>query len=61
MKRNRRRVPRFLAVLLLAASTPFTMGGCPEFQDEVVSAFESASQSIMAAAVTLFFDRYRPN
>lgn len=61
MNRYRRRVPSLLAVLLLSASTPFTMGGCPEFQDEVATAFESATQSIMSAAVTLFFDRYRPN
>jgi hypothetical protein len=37
------------------------MGGCPEFQDEVASAFESATQSILAAAVTLYFDQYRAN
>ena len=61
MNRNRLRAPRFLAVLLLAASAPFAMGGCPEFQDEVATAFESATQSILAAAVTLYFDQYRSN
>lgn len=61
MIRNRCRASRVLAVLLLVASTPFTMGGCTEFQDEVASAFESATQSILAAAVTMFFDQYRSN
>lgn len=41
----------------------FTAGGCGgrEFQTSVVSAVETATQSIVAAVVTLYFDQYRPN
>lgn len=41
----------------------FTTGGCGgrEFQTSVVSAVETATQSIVAAVVTLYFDQYRPN
>lgn len=61
MKRNRRRTSRVLAILLLSASTPFSMGGCPELQDEIVAAFETATQSIFAAAITAYFEQYRAN
>jgi hypothetical protein len=50
-----------MSVLFLFVVTPLLMGGCPDFQDEAVSAVETATQSIITAAVTLFFDQYRSN
>jgi hypothetical protein len=61
MRQRTRRVPRAMSVLLLFVVTPLLMGGCPDFQDEAVSAVETAAQSIITAAVTLFFDQYRSN
>jgi hypothetical protein len=56
MQRSRKRL---LIVLLLFAATPLAMGGCPEFQDSVVAAIETATRGVVDAAVTLFFDQYR--
>jgi hypothetical protein len=61
MKTIRKTPPRALAVLLLSAAVPFSMGGCPDFQDTVASAFETATRSVADAAVTLFFDQFRSN
>ena len=45
-----------LALLLLL---PILMGGCPEFQDDVVTAFETATRGLVNAALELLFDQYR--
>jgi hypothetical protein len=60
MKKNLSRSRRAVAILLLAA-VPLLMGGCPEFQDEVVAAVESAARGVVDAAVTLYFDQFRSN
>jgi len=45
--------------LALFGLVPLTMGGCPEFQNESVSAVETAVRGIVDAGVTLFFDQFR--
>jgi len=57
----RRRTLRAITVLFLFAAAPLLMGGCPEFRDEIVSAIDTATQSLITDAVTLFFDQYRSN
>lgn len=52
---------RRMGVWVLLAASPLLMGGCPELQDDVATAFETAVQSIMSSAVTLYFDQYRTN
>lgn len=50
-----------MSILLLFVATPLLMGGCPEFRDEIVSAFDTATQSLITDTITLFFDQYRSN
>jgi len=35
------------------------MGGCPEFQNAVADAFETATRGVLDAALDLYFDQYR--
>ena len=35
------------------------MGGCPEFQNESVTAIETATRGVLNAGIDLFFDQYR--
>jgi hypothetical protein len=53
--------PGRIAAICLLTVVPLLMGGCPEFQDAVVSAYESATRGIVDAAVTLYFDQFRSN
>ena len=55
----KQRTLRTLGVFLLLFATPLLMGGCPEFQNQTVDAFETAFRSVIDSAVTLFFDQFR--
>ncbi len=46
---------------LLFVAAPLLLGGCPEFQNQAVDAFETAIRSVADSAVTLFFDQFRSN
>lgn len=61
MRQRTRRVPRAMSFLLLFVVTPLLMGGCPEFRDQIVTAFETATQSLFSDTFTLFFDQFRSN
>ncbi|RJP37199.1 MAG: hypothetical protein C4547_06095 [Phycisphaerales bacterium] len=50
---------RHAAVIVLCLLTPAMMGGCPEFQDASVDAFETAARGLLDAALDLFFDQFR--
>lgn len=58
--RNPRRL-RSPAALLAAWAllTPLMMGGCQDFQDEAVTALETATSGIIDAAVSNFFDQFQ--
>ena len=58
-KRSLRRTVCRFAFLTLCPLLPFLMGGCPEFQNQVTGAFESATRSILNAALDLLFDQFR--
>ena len=48
--------------LLLAGSCvilPLVLGGCPEFQDQVVNALDTAVSGLVNAALDLYFDQFR--
>ena len=55
----KRRTLRTLGFFLQLFVTPLLMGGCPEFQNQTVDAFETAFRSVIDSAVTLFFDQFR--
>lgn len=38
---------------------PLVLGGCPEFQDEVVNAVDTAVSGLVNAALNLYFDQFR--
>lgn len=59
MKSMKRRTLRTLGVFSLFFATPLLMGGCPEFQNQTVEAFETAFRSVVDSALTLFFDQFR--
>jgi hypothetical protein len=52
---------RMAGGMLLCLILPLLMGGCPEFQSQAVDAFETATRSVIDAAVDLFFDQFRPS
>jgi len=56
-----RKNPRLPAVILLFVAAPLLMGGCPEFQNQAVDAFETAIRTVVDSAVSLFFDQFRSN
>ena len=60
-RRGQSRSARRLAVILICLQIPLAMGGCPEFQDEVVNALETAVRGVADAAVSLYFDQFRSN
>ena len=45
--------------------TPLLMGGCPEFRvqiaEGIVTAFDTATQTLISDTATLFFDQFRSN
>lgn len=47
------------AILMLCLTAPLLMGGCPEFQNAAADAFQTATRSILDAALDLVFDQYR--
>jgi hypothetical protein len=55
--KTRRR--RQLAAVVMCGVLPLLMGGCPELQNEVVTAVETAVRGIADAALDLFFEQYR--
>lgn len=55
LKNKRTRFAMITLILLL----PTMMGGCPEFRNEVVSAFETATRSILNSALDQYFDQLR--
>lgn len=57
----RRRARRIGALAIVCLVTPLLMGGCPEFQNASVDAFESATRGVVNAALDLLFDQYRNN
>lgn len=62
MRKQRRtvsRLPKRLAAVGLCLLLPVLMGGCPEFRNESVTAFETASRGVLDAAIDLFFDQFR--
>lgn len=40
---------------------PMILGGCPDFQDEVVNAVDTAVSGLLNAALDLYFDQFRLN
>ena len=40
---------------------PMILGGCPDFQDEVVNAVDTAVSGLLNAALNLYFDQFRSN
>ncbi len=58
-EKRRRWSARFGAVLAICTALPAMMGGCPEFRNESVTAFETASQGLLSAALNLYFDQLR--
>ncbi len=40
---------------------PLILGGCPDFQGEVVNAVDTAVSGLLNAALDLYFDQFRPN
>ena len=48
-----------LTVVVMFGMLPLLMGGCPDFQNDVVTAVETAVRGIADAALDLFFDQYR--
>ncbi len=45
----------------LCVLLPMVMGGCPDFQDEVVNAVDTAVSGLLNAALDLYFDQFRAN
>ena len=48
-----------LAVAGVFLALPLLMGGCPEFRNEIVNAFETAARGVVDAALDLAFDQFR--
>lgn len=46
-------------VLGLALALPLCMGGCPEFRNEIVDAFETATRGLFDASLGLYFEQLR--
>ena len=44
------RSPRLRPLLALCLMVPFLIGGCPEFRDDIVSVFETATESALLGA-----------
>ncbi len=59
VKRKQRIRGKSISLFFVLMALPFCMGGCPEFRNESVNAFETASRGIIDAAVDLFFDQFR--
>ena len=57
----KRRTLRTFGVFSLLFASPLLMGGCPEFQNQAVEAFETAFRSVVDSGVTLLFDQFRSN
>jgi len=60
--REGQRTPRAascFALVALCLTLPALMGGCPEFQNESVTAIETATRGVLNAGIDLFFDQYR--
>jgi len=50
---------RGLVTLFLGLSLPLLTGGCAQFRNEVVDAFETATLGLIDAAVGLAFEQFR--
>jgi hypothetical protein len=57
--RIRFRVRRGPTILLLLSMVPLTMGGCQDFRNDVVDAFETATRGLLDAALNAAFDSVR--
>ena len=53
-----RTVSRF-AVFSLSLLLPMMMGGCPDFRNQSVTAFETAARGVLNAGLDLYFDQFR--
>jgi hypothetical protein len=55
--KNRTRVRKTpLALLLICLSTPLSMGGCPNLQNELAAAFQSAFVAYVGEIIAAFFE-----
>lgn len=52
---------RRLAVATVAMLLPLQMGGCPDFRNETVTAFETAARGVIDAGPDLLFTQLRPD
>ncbi len=57
--RKSNRAVRRVALVALILCIPGAMGGCPEFRNETVAAFETAARGLIDAAIDLAFDQLR--
>ena len=48
-------------MVLLMLLTPLLAGGCPEFQDQSITALSTAGREILNLALDFAFDQFRPN
>ena len=59
MKSRRLRRRGWASVMGVSLALPLCMGGCPQFRNEIVDAFETAARGLVDASVTLYFDQLR--
>lgn len=52
---------RRLAVTAVSVLLPLQMGGCADFRNETVTAFETAARGLVDAGLDLMFDQLRPD
>ncbi len=50
-----------MAVVTVVLLLPLQMGGCADFRNEVVNAFEIAARGVVDAGLDLLFDQARPD
>ena len=58
-QRTPRSVVSCFAVFALSLLLPMMMGGCPDFRNQSVTAFETAVRGVLNAGLDLYFDQFR--